>query len=137
MVCCIERFISLVTLLPVIWSPRLTSHVSRNAVRRCRGPSDEAALRTSPRQPTRHSAALVASAKLRPVHSAMLSAHFFRGRPLLLPPFTVPCKQIFAKPQPRVVWPNHFIFLVFTILSSSWCFPISEVTIFLTDTCCL
>ena len=61
----------------------LTSHVSRNAMQRFRGPSDEAALGTKPRQPMRHSAALVA-------HSAMLSAHFFRGRPLLLPPLRVP-----------------------------------------------
>ena len=68
----------------------LTSHVSHNAMQRFRGPSDEAALGTKPRQPMRHSAALVASAKLRPVHSATLSAHFFRGRPLLLPLLRVP-----------------------------------------------
>ena len=40
----------------------LTSHVARNAALRCRGPADEAASRTIPRQPSRQPAALVASA---------------------------------------------------------------------------
>ena len=65
-------------------------YCSLNAARRCWGPADEAASCTSPRQPSRQPAALVASAKLRPVHSVMLSLHFFLGPPLLLPPLTVP-----------------------------------------------
>ena len=35
----------------------------------------------------------------RPVHSLMLSSHFFLCLPRLLPPFTVPCKMVLADEQ--------------------------------------
>ena len=37
----------------------------------------------------------------RPVHSLMLSSHLFLCPPCLLPPFTVPCKMVFARPDER------------------------------------
>ena len=40
-------------------------------------------------------------ANSRPVHSLMLSAHFFLYLPCLLPPFTVPCKVALARPDER------------------------------------
>ena len=35
----------------------------------------------------------------RPVHSLMLSSHLFLCPPCLLPPFTVPCKMVLARPN--------------------------------------
>ena len=35
----------------------------------------------------------------RPVHSLILSSNFFSCLPCLLPPFTVPCKMVFARPD--------------------------------------
>ena len=37
----------------------------------------------------------------RPVHSLMLSSHLFVCPPCLLPPFTVPCKMVLARPDER------------------------------------
>ena len=37
----------------------------------------------------------------RPVHSLMLSSHFFLCPPCLLPPFTVLCKMVLARPDER------------------------------------
>ena len=37
----------------------------------------------------------------RPVHSLILSSHFFLCLPCLLPPFTVPCKMVLARPDGR------------------------------------
>ena len=39
-----------------------------------------------------------ASPNFNPVHSVMLSSHLFFCLPLLLPPYTVPCRIIFASP---------------------------------------
>ena len=36
----------------------------------------------------------------RPVHSLMLSSHLFLCPPCLLPPSTVPCKMVLARPGP-------------------------------------
>ena len=36
-----------------------------------------------------------------PVHSLMLSPHLFLCLPRLLPPFTVPCKMVLARPDER------------------------------------
>ena len=35
----------------------------------------------------------------RPVHSLMLTSHLFLCLPCLLPPFTVPCKMVLARPD--------------------------------------
>ena len=40
----------------------------------------------------------------RPVHSLMLSSHLFLCPPCLLPPFTVPCKIVLARPDERPSW---------------------------------
>ena len=40
----------------------------------------------------------------RPVHSLMLSSHLFLCLPCLLPPFTVPCKMVWARPDERETW---------------------------------
>ena len=40
-------------------------------------------------------------ANSRPVHSLMLSSHLFLRLPCLLPPFTVPCKMVLARPDER------------------------------------
>ena len=45
------------------------------------------------------STALWDLANPRPVHSLMLSSHLFLCPPCLLPPFTVPCKMILARPD--------------------------------------
>ena len=37
----------------------------------------------------------------RPVYSLMLSSHLFLCPPCLLPPFTVPCKMVLARPDER------------------------------------
>ena len=37
----------------------------------------------------------------RPIHSLMLSSHLFLRPPCLLPPFTVPCKMVLARPDER------------------------------------
>ena len=37
----------------------------------------------------------------RPVHSLMLSSHLFFCPPCFLPPFTVPCKMVLARPDER------------------------------------
>ena len=39
--------------------------------------------------------------KYRPVHFLMLSSHIFLCPPCLLPPFTVPCKMVLARPDER------------------------------------
>ena len=47
------------------------------------------------------STALWDLANSRPVHSLMLSSHFFLCLPCLLPPFAVPCKMVLARPNER------------------------------------
>ena len=51
------------------------------------------------------STALWNLANSRPVHSLMLSSHLFLCPPCLLPPFTVPCKMVLARPDERETWP--------------------------------
>ena len=59
----------------------------------------------------------------RPVHSLMFSSHLFLCLPCLLPPFTVPCKMVFASPDERETWPYHCSLRLFTIIRRSWCGP--------------
>ena len=47
------------------------------------------------------STALWGLANYRSVHSLMLSSHLFLCLPCLLPPFTVSCKVVLAKPDER------------------------------------
>ena len=61
----------------------------------------------------------------RPVHSLMLSAHLFFCLPYLLPPFTVPCKMVLARPDEWETWPYHCSLHLFTIVRRSSCGPIA------------
>ena len=45
------------------------------------------------------STALLDLVNCRPAHSLMLSSHLFLCLPCLLPPFTVPCKMVLARPD--------------------------------------
>ena len=62
-----------------------------------RGTTDDVA--TIPFHPSLSSAALRESPNPIPVHSLMLSSHLFFCLPLLLAPFTVPCRIVFAMPS--------------------------------------
>ena len=63
-------------------------------------------------------------ANFRPVHSLMLSSHLFLCLPCLLPPFTVPCKMVLARPDEREAFPYHFSLRFFTMVRRSSCGPI-------------
>ena len=67
------------------------------------------------------SAALWDLANSRPVHSLMLSAHFFLCPPCLLPPFTVPCKMVLARPDEGRHDHITVALRLFTIVSRSSC----------------
>ena len=60
-----------------------------------------------------------------PVHSLMLSSHLFFCLPLLLAPFTVPCRIVFAMPEDLEMWPYHLSFRFFTMVRRSSCTPIA------------
>ena len=60
----------------------------------------------------------------RPVHSLMLSSHLFLC-PCLLPPFTVPCKMVLARPDERETWPYHCSLRLFTMVRRSLCVPVA------------
>ena len=82
-----------------------------------RGTTDEFA--TIPFHLDLFSAALVELAKSIPVHSLILSSHFFFCLPLFLLPFTVPCRVVFAKPEDLETWPNLLSFRLLTRVRSS------------------
>ena len=65
------------------------------------------------------SAALVELAKSIPGHSLILSSDLFLCLPLLLFPFTLPCRIVFAKPEDLEMWPNHLSFRFLTRVKSS------------------
>ena len=70
----------------------------------------------------------------RPIHSLMSSSHLFLCPPCLLPPFTLPCKMVLARPDERDAWPYHCSLCLFTIVRSP-CGPIA--CWFLARTCSL
>ena len=65
------------------------------------------------------SAALIKLAKPIPVHSLTLCSHLFFCLPLLLFPFTVPCKIVFVKPEDLETWKNHLSYRFLTRVRSS------------------
>ena len=65
------------------------------------------------------STALWDSANSRPVHSLMLSSHLIFCLPCFLPPFTVPCKRVLARPDEREIYPYHCSLRLFTIVRGS------------------
>ena len=69
--------------------------------------------------------ALCDLANPRPVHSLMLSSHLFLCLPCLLPPFTVPCKMVLAKPDERETCSYHFGLHFFTMVRKSSYGPVA------------
>ena len=69
------------------------------------------------------STALWDLANSRPVHSLVLSSHLFFCLPCLLPPFTVPCKMVLARPDEREICPYHFSLRLFMVIRRSSCDP--------------
>ena len=57
----------------------------------------------------------------RPVHSLMLSSHLFLCLPCLLPPFTVPCKMVLARPDGWETCLYHCSLHLFTMVRRSSC----------------
>ena len=57
----------------------------------------------------------------RPVHSLMLFSHLFLCLPCLLPPLTVPCWMVLARPEDRKTWPYHCSLCLFTMVRRSSC----------------
>ena len=49
----------------------------------------------------------------------MLYSHRFLWPPLLLPPFTVPYRMVFDRPEDLETWPYHLSFLLLTVVSKS------------------
>ena len=88
-----------------------------------RGTTDDVA--TIPFHPSLSSAALRESPTPLPVHSLMLSSHLFFCLPLLLAPFTVPCRIVFAMLEDLEMWPYHLSFRFFTMVRRSSCTPIA------------
>ena len=88
-----------------------------------RGTTDDVA--TIPFQHSLSSAALRESPNPIPVHSLMFSSHLFFCLPLLLAPFTVPCRIVFAMPEDLEMWPYHLSFRFFTMVRRSSCVPIA------------
>ena len=67
-------------------------------------------------QPFLSSAALSESPNSIPAHSLMLS-HLFFCLPLLLAPFTAPCRIVFAIPDDLEMWPYHLSFRFLTTVT--------------------
>ena len=88
-----------------------------------RGTTDDVV--TIPFHPSLSSAALRESPNPIPVHSLMLSFHIFFCFPLLLAPFTVPCRIVFAMTEDLEVWPYHLSFRFFTMVRRSSCTPVA------------
>ena len=61
----------------------------------------------------------------RPVHSLLLSSNLFLCLPCLLPPFTVSCKMVLARPDEQETCPYHCRLRLFTMVRRSSCGPIA------------
>ena len=72
-----------------------------------------------------------------PVHSLMLSSHLFFCLPLLLAPFTAPCRIVFDMPENLEMWQNHLSFLFFTMVRRSSCTPMTLLPVKYLCTVCL
>ena len=71
------------------------------------------------------STALWDLANSRLVHSLMLSSHLLLCLPCLLPPFTLPCKMVLARPDKQQTCPYHCSLCLFTMVRRSLCGPIA------------
>ena len=103
----------LVTLFPL---SLISSHLSLNREDRW-GTTDDFA--TSFLHFPLFSTALWDLANSRSVHYLMLSSRLFLCLPCLLPPFTVPCKMVLARPVGRETWPYHCSWRLFTMVRRS------------------
>ena len=74
---------------------------------------------TNLRHSSLSSAFLTVSLSPKPVHSQMLSSHRFLCLPLLLPPCTVPWRNVLARPEDLVMCPYHCSLHCFTMAKSS------------------
>ena len=102
----------------------LCHHHHQSLNRECRwGTTDDFA--TSFLQFSLFSTVLWDMANSRPVHSLMLSSHLFLCLPCLLPPFTVPCKMVLARPYERKTCPYHFSLCPLTMVRRSSSGPIA------------
>ena len=79
-------------------------HLSHNQLDRWGADAD---LATILLHSSRFSSFLRVSLSVRPVHSGMLSSHLLFCRPLLLPPCTVPCKNVLERPDDWEMCPYH------------------------------
>ena len=79
-----------------------------------RGTTDDVA--TIPFHPSLSSTALRESPNPIPIHFLMLSSHLFFCLPLVLVPFTVPCRIVFAMPEDLEMWSYHLSFHFFTMV---------------------
>ena len=79
---------------------------------------------TTPSHLVLSSGTLTELAKSSPVHSLILSSQLFFCL-LLLFPFTVPCRIVFAIPEDLQTWPNYPRFRFLTIVRSSSYSPIA------------
>ena len=70
-----------------------------------RGTTEDVA--TIPFHPSLSSAARMESPNPIPIHFLMLSSHLFICLPLLLAPFTVLCRIVFAMPEDLEMWPYY------------------------------
>ena len=86
-----------------------------------RGTIDDVATR--PFHPSLTSAALRESPNPIPVQSVMLSSYLFFCLRLLLAPFTVPCRIVFAIPEDLEMWPYHLSSRFFTMVRRLSCTP--------------
>ena len=80
---------------------------------------------TMPFHPSLFSTALRESPNSICVHSLMLSSHLFFCLSLILAPFTVPCRTVFAMPENLEMWPYHPSFHFFTMVRRSSCTPVA------------
>ena len=103
------------------FSPLISSHLSLNREGRW-GTTDD--FSTSFLHFSLYSTALRDLANSKPVHSLMLSFLLFFYLPCLLPPFTVPCKMVLARPGERETRPYHCGLHLLTMVKSS-CGPIA------------
>ena len=93
-------------MIVLYFSHLISSHLSLN--RECRwGTTDDFTI--SFLHFSLFSAALWDLANSMPVHS-LVSSHLFLCLPCLLPPFTVPCKMVLARPDEWETWPYHCSF---------------------------
>ena len=103
-------------------SSHLSSHLSLNLEGRW-GTADDFA--TSFLHFSLFSTALWDLPNSRPVHSLMLSSHLFLCLLCLLPPFTVLCKMVLARPHERETRPYHCSLGLLTMVRGSLCGPIA------------